>query len=51
MGFVALIGHLQSESPLQVRERSQLFIGTHNEMLSVAVCVSNPNCLPFTTYG
>src|SRR5439155_12293660 len=31
----------------QLQKCSQLFIGTHNETLSVvAVCVSNPDCSP-----
>jgi hypothetical protein len=30
--------------PLQFQKRSQLFIGTHNEPLSVAMRVSNPRC-------
>ena len=33
--------------PLQLYERSQLFIGTHDELLSVAVRVHNPDRSPF----
>jgi hypothetical protein len=33
--------------PFQFDERCQLFIRTHNEMLSVAMRVSNPDCSPF----
>jgi len=32
---------------LQFDKRCQLFIGTHNETLSVAVRVNNPDCSPF----
>jgi hypothetical protein len=32
---------------LQFKECSQDFVGTHNEMLSVAMRVHNPNRLPF----
>jgi len=33
-------------------KRSQLFIRTHNESLSViAMCVSNEDCLPERIYG
>jgi hypothetical protein len=35
------------ESPLQVQERRQLFIRTHNETLPIAaLCVSDPDCSP-----
>jgi len=37
--------------PLQFHERSQLFIGTHNETLSVAVCVNNPGRPPLRIGG
>jgi hypothetical protein len=30
--------------PFQFHKRSQLFIGSHNETLSVAVRVHNPDC-------
>jgi hypothetical protein len=34
------------------QKRSQLFIGMHNEPLSiVAMCVNNPDHLPFTIHG
>jgi len=33
--------------PLQFHERGQQFIGTHNEPLSVAMRVNNPDCLLF----
>ena len=33
--------------PLQFYERRQLFLGAHDETLSVAVCVHNPDRLPF----
>jgi len=33
--------------PLQFHERSQHFIGTHDETLSVAMCVNNPDRPPF----
>jgi hypothetical protein len=37
---------------LQFHERSQHFIGVHNEPPSVvAVCVSNPDCPPLTING
>jgi hypothetical protein len=32
--------------PLQFQKRSQLFVGTDNEMLSLAVGVKDPNCAP-----
>ena len=32
--------------PFQFNKRSQLFIGAHDEMLSVAMCVNNPDCSP-----
>jgi hypothetical protein len=31
----------------QFKKRRQLFIGAHNETLSVAVSVHNPDCSPF----
>jgi hypothetical protein len=32
---------------IQARQRTELFIGTHDEALSVAaMCVSNEDCLP-----
>jgi hypothetical protein len=37
--------------PLQFHQRSQYFIGTHNETLSVAMRVQNPDCPPFTVNG
>ena len=33
--------------PFQFHERSQLFIGTHDKTLSVAMSVYNPRCSPF----
>jgi len=36
---------------LQFDERSQQFIGTHNETLSVAVRVHNPDRSPFNIEG
>jgi hypothetical protein len=33
------------------RKRSQLFIGAHDETLSIAMRVSNPDCSPFTIHG
>jgi hypothetical protein len=33
--------------PLQFQERSQYFFGVHHEMLSVAMCVHNPDRSPF----
>jgi hypothetical protein len=39
-------------SSSKLNKRSQLFIRTHNETLSVvAVCVGNPDRSPFTIYG
>jgi len=39
---------LDTNRPLQFQKRSQLFIGAHNEMLSVAVvCIDNPDCSCF----
>jgi hypothetical protein len=36
----------------EFRKRSQLFIRSHNETLSVAsMCVSNPDRLPARIYG
>jgi len=32
--------------PLQFHERRQHFIGTHNEPLSVAMRVNDPDCSP-----
>ena len=37
--------------PFQFQKRSQLFIGTDNETLSVAVSVSNPDRAPFRIEG
>jgi hypothetical protein len=37
--------------PLQFHKCSQLFIGAHDETLSVAMRVSNPDCSPFAIYG
>jgi hypothetical protein len=38
------------ESLIRVPKRSQLFIGVYNKTLSiVAVCVNNPDCLPFAS--
>jgi hypothetical protein len=34
---------------LQFKKRSQLFVGTHNETLSAAMRVSNPDCSPVAT--
>jgi hypothetical protein len=33
------------------KKSSQLFIRSHNETLSVAVCVSNPDCSRFAIQG
>jgi hypothetical protein len=33
--------------PLQFHERSQHFIGPHDEMFSFAMRVNNPDCSPF----
>ena len=33
-----------AERRFQLNKRSQLFIRTHNETLSVAMCVHNPDC-------
>src|SRR5262245_18085989 len=38
-------------SPFAVPKGTQLFIGAHDETLSVAVRVSNPDCSPFTIHG
>jgi hypothetical protein len=36
----------------QFQKRSQLFIGTHNEALSIAaMCVCNPDCSPVGIKG
>ena len=32
--------------PFQFNERSQLFVGTHNETLSVTMRANDPNCAP-----
>jgi hypothetical protein len=32
--------------PLQFQKRSQVFIGAHDEAVSVAVRVNDPNCAP-----
>jgi hypothetical protein len=32
--------------PLQFRKRSQLFVGAHNETLSVSMCINNPDRSP-----
>jgi hypothetical protein len=37
--------------PLQFQKRSQQFIGTHNETLSVAKSVNNPDRAPFKIQG
>jgi hypothetical protein len=51
---IFLHGHLQDQTHrelvyrrFQFHERSQHFIGTHDETLSVAVCVHNPDRSPF----
>jgi len=37
------------QAPIRVEESRQLFIGVHDEPLSVAaVCVRNPDCSPVT---
>jgi hypothetical protein len=37
----------ETNRPFQFQKRSQLFIRTHNETLSIAaVCVSNPDVRP-----
>ena len=36
---------VDTNPPFQFQKRSQLFIGTHNETLSVIpVCIDNPDC-------
>jgi len=37
--------------PFQFHKRSKHFIGMHDETLSVAMSVSNPDCSPFTVQG
>jgi hypothetical protein len=38
--------------PFQFNKRGQLFVGTHNETLSVAVMgIRNPDCSRFTIRG
>jgi hypothetical protein len=36
---------------LQFQKRSQLFIGTHHETLSVAMRVNDPVCSPLRIHG
>jgi hypothetical protein len=35
--------------PLHFYERSQYFMGTHDETLSVTMTVNNPDCTPHAT--
>jgi hypothetical protein len=37
--------------PLQFHECRQFFVGTHDETLSVAMRVNNPNCSPVRVHG
>jgi hypothetical protein len=37
--------------PFHFQKSSQDFIGAHNEMLSIAMRVSNPDCSPFGING
>jgi hypothetical protein len=45
----------QSPAPanhgLKFQKRGQLFVGTHKLTLSIAVCVSNPDCSPVAVDG
>jgi len=46
------VGFCPIEPPIQFHKRSQLFIRTHNETLSVvAMRVSNPDCSPVGIHG
>jgi hypothetical protein len=42
---------MDTNYPLQFHKRSQDFIGTYDETLSVAMCVNNPDSSPFGIHG
>jgi hypothetical protein len=43
---------MDTNRPFQFQKRSQLFIGVHNEPLSiVAMCINNPDCVPLGING
>jgi hypothetical protein len=42
---------VDTNRPFQFQKCSQQFIRTHNESLSVAMRVNNPDCSPFNIDG
>jgi hypothetical protein len=47
-----LLAWPRANGRLKFDKRGQLFIGTHNETLSVVTMrVNNPDCSPFGIYG